>query len=111
MADVVADGQRDGRRRSTMFNAESERLPSSPMVRLIRWWLPLALCIVGVVLLVVQNFDALGVAAFAAFVGAGTSIWLVNFLWRLGVTGDEQRDREAEDRTYLQQHGHWPDQD
>lgn len=75
-----------------------------------RIWLPLLLCVVGVVLLVVDNFDGFGVGAFAAFAGAGSSIWLINFLWRLGVSGDDERDREAEDRAYLAEHGHWPDE-
>jgi hypothetical protein len=94
-----------------LFDAESDKLPVSPLVRLMRWWIPIALCLLGVVLLVVEGFNTAGVDAFAAFAGAGSSIWLINFLWRLGITGDEERDIEAEDRVYLQQHGHWPDED
>ncbi len=93
-----------------VFNAESERLPVSLPVRLMRWWIPALLCLLGVVILVVDDFNGFGVSAFAAFVGAGSSIWLANFLWRLGVSGDDEREREAEDRDYLQRHGHWPDQ-
>jgi hypothetical protein len=60
---------------------------------------------------VVDDFDGTGLDAFAAFVGAGSSIWLINFLWRLGVSGDDERDIEARDRVYLREHGHWPDED
>lgn len=95
---------------SSLFNASSSRLPASPLVRLLRWWLPLALCLLGTVLLVADDFSVTGVDAFAGFAGAGSSIWLINFLWRLGVSGDEERDREEEDRVYLQQHGHWPEE-
>ena len=94
-----------------VFNIQSDRLPDSLPVRLLRWWIPAALAVVGVVLLIADGFDGFGVSAFAAFVGAGSSIWLINFLWRLGISGDDDRDREAEDRVYLMEHGHWPDQD
>lgn len=95
---------------SSWFHAESERLPVSLPVRMLRWWIPGLLCLVGVALLIAKNFDSFGVAAFAAFVGAGSSTWLINFLWRLGVSGDDEREREAEDRVYLARHGHWPDE-
>ena len=83
---------------SWWWNASSERLPTSLAVRLLRWWIPGALCLIGVVLLVVDDFDTFGAAAFAAFAGAGSSTWLINFLWRLGVSGDDERELEAEDR-------------
>ena len=92
------------------WSASAERLPTSLAVRLLRWWVPGALCLIGVILLIAENFDAFGVSAFAAFVGAGSSTWLINFLWRLGVSGDEEREREAVDRRYLARHGRWPSQ-
>jgi hypothetical protein len=97
------------RRDHALFNAASEKLPASLPVRLLRWWIPGFLCLVGVVLLIVDDFDTFGVSAFAAFAGAGSSTWLINFLWRLGVSGDDEREREAQDREYLARHGHWPD--
>lgn len=110
---------------SPWFDADSERLPVNLAVRLLRWWIPLALCVIGAVLMVADNFDTFGVSAFAAFAGAGSSTWLVNWLWRLGVSGDDERDREAKDRVFLAtrarwpssqerafmaEHGHWPDE-
>jgi len=75
-----------------------------------RVWIPLTLCLIGIVLLVVEDFDGFGVSAFATFVGAGSSTWLINFLWRLGVSGDDERELEARDRDFLATHGHWPDE-
>ena len=110
---------------SGLFRTTSERLPLSPSVRVLRWWMPGALCLIGVILLVAENFDAFGVSAFAAFAGAGSSTWLINWLWRIGVSGDEEREREAKDRDFLatrsrwpsgqerrffNEHGHWPDE-
>lgn len=93
---------------SGMFRTESSRLPVSLWVRLLRWWIPLGLCVVGVVLMVADGFDTFGVSAFAAFAGAGSSTWLINWLWRIGVSGDEEREREAKDRAFLARHARWP---
>jgi hypothetical protein len=94
-----------------LLDAESERLPVGIAVRLLRWWIPAGLCLVGVVILVADDFNTTGADAFAAFAGAGSSIWLINFLWRLGISGDDERDLEALDRAYLAKHGHWPDEE
>lgn len=96
---------------NNLIAAESSRLPSGRFIRLLRWWIPGTLLLLGLIILVADSFNGFGVSAFAAFGGAGSSIWLANFLWRLGVSGDDERDREAEDRVYLARHGHWPDQD
>jgi hypothetical protein len=92
------------------FNPESKLLPSSRSVQIFRLWLPAVLIVLGIVLLFVDDFNGFGVDAFAAFVGAGASIMLTNILWRMGVSGDEERDEEAEARKYLAEHGRWPDE-
>ncbi|MBO0768816.1 MAG: hypothetical protein J2O48_09055 [Solirubrobacterales bacterium] len=78
--------------------------------KLWRTWLPLTLCVIGVALLIVKDFSAFGVDAFAAFVGAGSSVWLTNVLWRMGISGNQDRDDEEDARQYLALHGHWPDE-
>lgn len=98
-------------RHQDLFTVASDRLPVSLPVKALRWWLPGILCVLGTVLLVANGFDLFGASAFAAFVGAGSSIWLANVLWRIGVSGDDEREREAQDRVYLAKHGHWPDEE
>ncbi|HTV17114.1 MAG TPA: hypothetical protein VMG12_00545 [Polyangiaceae bacterium] len=93
---------------SRLFRTDTDRLPASLPVRLLRWWIPGALCLIGVILLVADDFDTFGASAFAAFAGAGASTWLINWLWRIGVSGDDERDREALDREFLARHGRWP---
>lgn len=79
------------------------------LIRFVRYWLPGLVCGVGVVILAVRR-DLGGLEAFCAFVGAGSSIWLLNVLHRIGVTGDRERDEEDEARAYFDRHGHWPDE-
>jgi hypothetical protein len=77
-----------------------------PMTLFVRWILPVLICIGGIVAIIVSPDNA---EAGAMIIGAGLSVWLLNLLYRVGVTGD--RDRQAEDRAreYFDRHGHWPD--
>jgi hypothetical protein len=34
----------------------------------------------------------------------------LNYLYRLGVSGDRERGAEDRAREYLDRHGHWPDE-
>jgi len=43
------------------------------------------------------------------FIGVAGSILLLNVLYRIGVTGDVERDREERARVYYDEHGRWPD--
>jgi len=76
---------------------------------LTRTVLPLAVILGGLVILVVRR-DMLGIEAFALLLGAGASIWLVNFLYRLSISGDRVRDEEDRARVFFDRHGHWPDE-
>lgn len=76
-------------------------------LKAIRYVLPAVVTVVGIVLMAQGGEDAL--EGGAAIVGAGLSIWLMNFLWRVGVSGDRERDEESAAREYFDRHGRWPD--
>ncbi len=78
-------------------------------LRFIRIWLPAAVIVLGIVLFVLDPSADTAMGS-AAIIGAGLSIWLLNFLFRLGVKGDRERDTEAEARLFFDRHGHWPDE-
>jgi hypothetical protein len=67
------------------------------------------LVVAGIVLLIVSP-GGFGVEGFGMATGSGLSILAINFLYRLGVSGDDERLREEEARVYLAEHGYWPDQ-
>jgi hypothetical protein len=73
----------------------------------IRYGIPLALLIVGVI--VTATAGRVGLAAGALFVSAASAILLLNVLYRIGVEGDKERDKEERARRYFDEHGHWPD--
>jgi hypothetical protein len=74
----------------------------------VRYGLPAALVLAGFGFLLVdhgtERFDG-----FAMLVGAGLSVALLNVLFRLGVAGDRERDREESAREFFSEHGRWPD--
>jgi hypothetical protein len=70
-----------------------------------------AAMIVGGVVMIVLNPGGLGVDGFAMAVGGGLSVLMINFLFRLGASGDRERQREEDARTYYDEHGEWPDEE
>jgi hypothetical protein len=81
----------------------------SKAVFAVRYVLPAAIVVVAIVVLAF-NHSINGLEGAAMFVGAAGAIFLLNALYRVGVTGDVERDREAAARDYIDEHGHWPDE-
>jgi hypothetical protein len=75
----------------------------------VRYGLGAVLVVAGVVLLVLDP-GGFGVDGFAMAAGSGLSVLMLNWLYRLGVHSDQDRVREEEARTFLAEHGHWPDE-
>lgn len=73
----------------------------------IRYGIPLALLVAGVI--VSATAGGVGLAAGALFFSAASAILLLNVLYRIGVEGDRERDREEDARRYFDEHGRWPD--
>jgi len=73
----------------------------------IRYGIPLVLVVAGMI--VSATAGGVGLAAGALFFSAGTAILLLNVLYRIGVEGDKERDKEERAREYFDRHGRWPD--
>src|SRR3954464_5819059 len=73
----------------------------------VRYGIPLALVIAGIVFLFAAD-DSVAPEAWAGFTGAGIAVLLLNVLFRIGVQGDLERDREDEARASFDRHGRWP---
>jgi cytochrome bd-type quinol oxidase subunit 1 len=110
-----------------------KRAESSPGVLLVRWGLPLAFVIFGVVLLVMSGGHITGVQDNASESNVFTTIptnrdsmlsavgvaaivialMIVLLGWMLRLNADEAGDRAKEDeaRETFKRTGHWPDED
>ncbi len=73
----------------------------------VRYGIPALLVLAGVACLFVAPSGSQG-EGFALFTGAGLSVLLLNQLYRMGVSGDRERDREEAARAYFAEHGSWP---
>jgi hypothetical protein len=72
----------------------------------LRYVLPSLVVIAGVVVMALGSDTDL--EGGAAIVSAGLAIFFLNWLFRIGVAGERERDREDEARQYFSEHGRWP---
>jgi hypothetical protein len=61
----------------------------------VRYGIPLTFVVAGIVLLFAAD-RSVATVAWAGFTGAGISVLLLNILFRIGVAGEEERDRTDE---------------
>ena len=73
----------------------------------LRYILPGA--VVGAGLVVMAFGSETDLEGGAGIVSAGLAIYFVNWLYRIGVRGDREREAEDAARDYFERHGRWPD--
>jgi hypothetical protein len=83
---------------------------NNSILAIVRYALPAVIVVAGIVVFALDpggnGFDALIVLT-----AAGLSTLLLNWLYRVGVSGDEERAVEDAARAYFGEHGRWPDED
>jgi hypothetical protein len=72
----------------------------------VRYVLPALVTLAGVVVMAFGSETDL--EGGASIVSAGLAIYFLNWLFRIGVSGDRERDAEQAAREYFQRHGRWP---
>lgn len=72
----------------------------------IRYVLPAVVTVWGLVFMALGGETRLD--GGASLVSAGLAIYFVNWLYRIGVKGDRERDSEEAARDYFARHGRWP---
>jgi hypothetical protein len=77
---------------------------------LVRYGIGGLMVLAGVVMLIVSP-SGLGVEGFGMAVGGGLAVLLLNLLYRVGVSGDREREQEERARDYFGEHGVWPDEE
>jgi hypothetical protein len=91
-----------------MFRTRSDG-PSGPLTLFVRYGIGAIGVVAGIVVLFV-NPSGFGVDGFGLLEGAALSVLMLNWIYRIGVAGDREREHEEKARRYLQEHGHWPDE-
>jgi hypothetical protein len=80
-------------------------------MRWVRTWLPVGIIAAGVVVAIAGGLGESALEGGGLLISAGLSVWLLNLLYRVGVTGDRDRSEEDEARTHFDRHGRWPDEE
>jgi len=76
-----------------------------------RVWLPVAIAVVGIVGIVVGGGkDDVVAGAGVSLVIAGLIVWMINWMYRMSVQSNRERETEEAARDYYDLHGHWPDE-
>ncbi|MEA2481729.1 MAG: hypothetical protein QOJ07_3651 [Thermoleophilaceae bacterium] len=84
--------------------------PESRWLKFVRYGVPALIFLAGTVITVVDPDKQRGLQVGSMFCGAAIAVLLLNVLFRIGVSGDVDRDREEDARRYFDEHGHWPDE-
>jgi membrane protein implicated in regulation of membrane protease activity len=80
-----------------------------PVLTITRIWLPLAIALAGVVLIVLGHGHTALAGAGVVLLGVALIVWMVNWLFRMSVESNRDREREEDARRYFDEHGRWPD--
>ena len=79
------------------------------LLAFVRYGLPILLLIAGLILLFAAP-ESTRYDGFAMCWGSAFALIVWNLLFRIGFSGDKDRDKEEAARRYLMEHGHWPDE-
>jgi len=74
-------------------------------LRAVRYGIPLAMTVAGIVCLVVGG-DAAG--SGVVLIGSAGIVLLINALFRLSLRSNDEREQEEEAREQFARTGHWP---
>ncbi len=99
-----------------------EQTPPTPgrvALSLTRVWLPLAIAAAGVVLIVLghasvsteSNGHSLEAGTGVALLIVAVIVWMLNWMFRMSVESNRDRDQEERAREFFDVHGYWPDEE
>lgn len=92
----------------------SDLKPSGGAGRLIlvatRIWVPVLIAVAGIVAIVIGHGRTAAAGAGVGLVIVAIIVWMVNWMYRMSVASNRERDREEEAREYFDRYGRWPDE-
>lgn len=99
------------------MSPEHRSSPHRVIMSVTRLWLPVAIGVVGIVLIAIghgsysdlANTRSLESAAGVALVLVALCVWLLNWMYRLSVTSNRDREYEERAREYFDRTGRWPE--
>ncbi len=83
---------------------------SGSVLTITRIWLPLAIALAGVIAIVLGHGRTALAGAGVVLLGTALIVWMINWLFRMSVESNRDREREEDARRYFDEHGRWPDE-
>jgi hypothetical protein len=80
------------------------------MLAVARLWLPGAIALVGLGLVIAAKAKGGLAATGVVLLGSAVIVWMINWLFRMSIQSNRDRDREEDARRYFDEHGRWPDE-
>ena len=75
-----------------------------------RIWVPVLIVVAGVVGIVIGHGRTGAAAAGVGLLIVALIVWMINWLFRMSVASNRERDREEEAREQFSRTGRWPDE-
>ena len=75
-----------------------------------RVWLPLLIAIGGVVAIVIGHGHTAAAGAGVGLLLVALIVWMINWMYRMSVQSNRERETEEAARDYYDLHGRWPDE-
>ena len=81
------------------------------MLALTRVWLPLGIGLAGLAGILIGHGSTSSpwAAAGVSLMLVAVIVWMINWMFRIGVQSNREREREERARQYFEEHGRWPD--
>jgi protein-S-isoprenylcysteine O-methyltransferase Ste14 len=98
---------------------DRERASSRFWLTATRVWLPLSIVVAGLVLIVIghgtysnlANTRSLESAVGVSLLLVALIVWMLNWMYRLSIQSNEDREIEERAREYFDETGRWPDEE
>jgi hypothetical protein len=82
--------------------------PARLLLSATRVWLPLAIAVTGLALVVAGGAKGSVAAAGVVLMGTALIVWMINWMFRMSIESNRERDQEEAARRYFDEHGRWP---
>jgi len=97
----------------------SRHTPGRLVLSLTRIWLPVGIAVIGLALVIIghgrysdlANTQSLESAAGVALLLVALCVWMINWMYRLSITSNREREYEERAREYFDRTGRWPEDD
>jgi protein-S-isoprenylcysteine O-methyltransferase Ste14 len=91
--------------------------PGATIMQLTRYWLPGVIAVIGVVLIVLghaaysysTSSHSLESATGVAVLIVAVIVWMINWMYRLSISSNIEREEEEEAREHFDRTGRWPE--